>query len=90
MKENLIKLTQELSEAGYAITGMEVETADLVRIKFQGLNGFELIVNENSAAIIEGDCPSNVIKTITKIVQTRYKVKENLEADMFSNLLNAS
>lgn len=90
MKENLIKLTQELLNAGYAITGMEVETADLVRIKFQGLNGFELVVDEHHAKIIEGDCPPKVIKMITKIVQSRYKIKDNLEPDIFSNLLNAS
>lgn len=90
MKENLIKLTQELSKAGYAIIGLEVESTELVRIKFQGLDGLELIVDEHYAKIIEGDCAPKVIKMITKIVQSRYKIKDNLEPDIFSNLLNAS
>ena len=90
MKENLIKLTQDLAEAGYAIIGMEVEATDLVRIKFQGLDGLELVINEHFASIIEGNCSEKVVKIITKIVQNRYKIKDSLEADMFSNLLNAS
>ena len=90
MKDNLIKLTQELSKAGYAIVGLEVESTDLVRIKFQGLDGFELVVNKSHAKIIEGDCSPKVIKLITKIVQSRYKINDNLEPDIFSNLLNAS
>ncbi len=90
MKENLIKLTQDLSNAGYVIIGLEVESTELVRFKFQGLDGFELIVAEKSAKIIDGKCPPKVIKMITKIVRSRYKIKENLEPDIFRNLLNAS
>ena len=90
MKENLIKLTQDLSNAGYVIIGLEVESTELVRFKFQVLDGLELIVDEKFSKIVEGKCPPKIIKMITKIVQSRYKIKDNLEPDIFKNLLNAS
>ena len=93
MKENLLKLTENLASAGFEISAMEVEAADLVRIKFHGTDGLELVVNESYAKIISGNCPSDQLAKIRKLVQKLYKLKdesESMDQDMFNKLLNAS
>ncbi|NHJ05189.1 MAG: hypothetical protein EAX90_10215 [Candidatus Heimdallarchaeota archaeon] len=93
MKENLLKLTENLATAGFEISGMEVEATDLVRIKFHGTDGLELIVNESYAKIIEGNCTSDKLSKIRKLVKQLYKLREeseSMEQDMFKKLLNAS
>ncbi|MFW9922843.1 MAG: hypothetical protein ACFFDW_06085 [Candidatus Thorarchaeota archaeon] len=93
MKENLLKLTTNLATEGFIISGMEVEAIDLVRIKFENSNGLELVVNENYAKIIQGECEVKKITKLRKLVGKFYKIKEELESsenDMFNKLLNAS
>ncbi len=93
MKEKLLSLTQKLTEAGFLIEGIEVESRDMVRIKFQKVDGLELIVNGSSAKIEAGKCTKIQLAKLKEILKKDYTIKdklESLEEDMFSKLLNAS
>ena len=93
MKENLIKLTEYLASEGFEISGMEVETTELVRIKFNDSEGLELVVNDSYAMIIEGKCTGERLSKLRKLVKKLYTIKDGLESfeqDMFNQLLNAS
>lgn len=93
MKEKLLSLTQKLTEAGFQIEGIEVESREMVRIKFQKVNGLELIVNGSLAKIEAGDCTKLQLAKLKEIIKKDYTIKDSLESledDMFSKLLNAS
>jgi hypothetical protein len=93
MKEKLLSLTQKLMEAGFQIEGIEVESREMVRIKFQKVNGLELIVNGSFVKIEAGDCTKIQLAKLKKILKKDYSIKDKLDAfeeDMFSKLLNAS
>lgn len=93
VKENLIKLTSKLASEGFTISGMEVESIDLVKITFEDFEGLELIVNNSYAQIVEGKCNKEKLKKLQKLVSKIYTIKDDLQAranDMFSQLLNAS
>ncbi|MBD3191567.1 MAG: hypothetical protein GF308_13040 [Candidatus Heimdallarchaeota archaeon] len=93
MKNKLITLTETLTAAGFKISGMEVETNDCVRIKFEDLNNLELIVNGDAAKIEEGSCEKEKIDKLKEIIQRNYTIKKELEPqqqDIFAELLNCS
>ncbi|NHJ47936.1 MAG: hypothetical protein FK733_09120 [Asgard group archaeon] len=93
MKEKLISLTEKLLKAGFQIEGIEVESREMVRIKFMDIKGLELLVNGDFAKITAGECKQTELKKLEKIIKKDYTLKDNLDAfeeDMFSKLLNAS
>jgi hypothetical protein len=93
MKEKLLSLTQKLMNAGYQIEGIDVESRDMVRIKFKDIKGLELLVNGSLAMIEAGECQKGKLKQLKEILKADYKLVDDLEAfeeDIFTNLLNAS
>ena len=93
MKDKLIDLTVKLTNAGFKISGLEVEASDLVRIRFQDLKGLELLVNSSFAKIDEGECTKDQIINLEKIVEKFYVIKNELissDDDMFNKLLKGS
>ncbi len=92
MKEKIITLTENLTNAGFEIVGIDVEASDIVRIRFTDLNGLELLVNDSFAMIKDGDCSKEKLKQLKKLVEKQYTLKDELESidnDMFHKLLNA-
>ncbi len=93
MKEKIINLTEKLYEAGFIIEGIDVEASDIVRIKFSGLEGLEVVINDSYAKIIEGDCSVKAITKLKNLLKHNYVLKDEIESidnDMFNKLLNAS
>ncbi|HUT81307.1 MAG TPA: hypothetical protein VMZ29_08905 [Candidatus Bathyarchaeia archaeon] len=93
MKEKIINLTEKLYEAGFVIEGIDVEASDIIRIKFSGLAGLEVVINDTYAKIIEGDCSEKAIIKLKKLLKSNYVLKDEIESidnDMFNKLLNAS
>ena len=94
MKNKLILLTESLTSAGFKISGMIVESTELVRIKFEDLNNVELVVNGSAAIIENDDCDKEKLEQLKQLVsQQEYSLQKEFtpEAqDIFDNLLNAS
>ncbi|MHA1212240.1 MAG: hypothetical protein ACTSSH_07245 [Candidatus Heimdallarchaeota archaeon] len=92
MKEKIIDLTTKLHEAGFIIEGLEVEASDIVRFKFRGLKGLELLVNESYAKIEEGSCSKQSLEKLVKLLKKVYILKDeinSIEDDMYHKLANA-
>ncbi|MBN1328631.1 MAG: hypothetical protein JXA54_04080 [Candidatus Heimdallarchaeota archaeon] len=93
MKEKIITLTEKLYAAGFIIEGIDVEASDIIKIRFSGLAGLEVIINDSYAKIIEGDCSAKALAKLKKLLRANYVLKNEIESidnDMFNKLLNAS
>jgi hypothetical protein len=92
MKNKIITLTENLSQEGFKIKGIEVENNGIVRIKFLETDNLEVLVNNSSAKIKNGNCSKNTLTKLEKIVKKHYKIEKEIEpkSDIFSKLLNAS
>lgn len=93
MKEKLLILTKKLYSAGFDISAIEVEASDMVRIKFIGFNGLEIILNESYAKIEDGDCSNEKLRELKELIETHYTLKDEIsskDGDIFNQLLNAN